>query len=197
MPPATGIVHQVNLEFLAKVVQAAQDGSETVLYPDTLVGTDSHTTMINALGVLGWGVDGIEAEAVMLGQPYFMLIPEVVGVRLSGEAVDYLASGSEMGFGAVADPEPWLEELGMPGSVLDPTQLIDAAALIEAAYDARQTLAASRERWPLLAAAGANFVDLRPVAGAIRRAILPSGAISDGASPELQRLPQQRVVPRE
>ena len=97
------------------------------------------------------------------------------GFSLIGEAVEYLASGSEMGFGAVADPEPWLEELGMPGSVLDPPQLIDAAALIEAAYDARQTLAASRERWPLLAAAGATFVDLRPVAGAIRRALLPSG----------------------
>ena len=80
VPPATGIVHQVNLEYLAKVVW--DDG--TVLYPDSLVGTDSHTTMINGLGVVGWGVGGIEAEAVMLGQPIYMLLPEVVGVKLSG-----------------------------------------------------------------------------------------------------------------
>lgn len=81
VPPATGIVHQVNLEYLAKVVW--DDGDW--LYPDSLVGTDSHTTMINGLGVLGWGVGGIEAEACMLGQPISMLIPEVVGVRLSGQ----------------------------------------------------------------------------------------------------------------
>ncbi len=80
VPPATGIVHQVNLEYLAKVTWD-QDG---VLYPDSLVGTDSHTTMINGLGVLGWGVGGIEAEAVMLGQPIYMLIPEVVGMKLVG-----------------------------------------------------------------------------------------------------------------
>jgi aconitate hydratase len=81
VPPATGIVHQVNLEYLAKVVWD-NNGS---LYPDSLVGTDSHTTMINGLGVLGWGVGGIEAEAVMLGQPIYMLIPEVVGFKLSGQ----------------------------------------------------------------------------------------------------------------
>ena len=80
VPPATGIVHQVNLEYLAKVVWE-KDG---VLFPDSLVGTDSHTTMINGLGVVGWGVGGIEAEAVMLGQPIYMLIPEVIGVRLTG-----------------------------------------------------------------------------------------------------------------
>jgi aconitate hydratase len=80
VPPATGIVHQVNLEFLAKVV-LTRDG---VAFPDTLVGTDSHTTMINGLGVVGWGVGGIEAEAVMLGQPLYMLTPDVVGFRLSG-----------------------------------------------------------------------------------------------------------------
>ncbi len=80
VPPGTGIVHQVNLEYLAKVVW---DNAGT-LYPDSLVGTDSHTTMINGLGVLGWGVGGIEAEAVMLGQPIYMLIPEVVGVKLTG-----------------------------------------------------------------------------------------------------------------
>jgi aconitate hydratase A / 2-methylisocitrate dehydratase len=88
VPPATGIVHQVNLEFLAKVVQAAKDDSGVVLYPDTLVGTDSHTTMINGLGVLGWGVGGIEAEAAMLGQPYYFLTPKVVGFKLEGKLGD-------------------------------------------------------------------------------------------------------------
>ena len=86
VPPDTGIVHQVNLEFLARVVMQApaQDGALSVAYPDTLVGTDSHTTMINGLGVLGWGVGGIEAEAAMLGQPVSMLLPHVIGVRLTG-----------------------------------------------------------------------------------------------------------------
>lgn len=84
VPPATGICHQVNLEFLAKTVWRHQYQGRQVAYPDTVVGTDSHTTMINSLGVLGWGVGGIEAEAAMLGQPVSMLIPEVVGVKLSG-----------------------------------------------------------------------------------------------------------------
>jgi aconitate hydratase len=84
VPPATGIVHQVNLEYLAKVVQTRTHNGELVAYPDSLVGTDSHTTMINGLGVLGWGVGGIEAEAVMLEQPIYMLIPEVVGFKLTG-----------------------------------------------------------------------------------------------------------------
>ncbi|HZP81758.1 MAG TPA: aconitase family protein, partial [Chthonomonadaceae bacterium] len=83
VPPSTGIVHQVNLEYLARVVFTAEQGGETLAYPDTLVGTDSHTTMINGLGVLGWGVGGIEAEAAMLGQPLSMLIPQVVGFRLT------------------------------------------------------------------------------------------------------------------
>ena len=83
VPPATGIVHQVNLEFLARVVFAGE-GDSGAAYPDTLIGTDSHTTMINGLGVLGWGVGGIEAEAAMLGQPVSMLVPQVVGFRLSG-----------------------------------------------------------------------------------------------------------------
>ena len=85
VPPGTGIVHQVNLEYLAPVVQLRDQFGELTAYPDTLVGTDSHTTMINGLGVLGWGVGGIEAEAVMLGQPYFMLIPDVVGMKLIGD----------------------------------------------------------------------------------------------------------------
>jgi aconitate hydratase len=86
VPPGTGICHQVNLEHVAQVVWTGEDQSgETVAYPDTLVGTDSHTTMVNGLGVLGWGVGGIEAEAAMLGQPVSMLIPEVVGFRLSGQ----------------------------------------------------------------------------------------------------------------
>ena len=85
VPPAVGIVHQVNLEYLAKVVFLGKDDAGPVAFPDTLVGTDSHTTMINGLGVLGWGVGGIEAEAVMLGQPLYMLAPEVIGMELSGE----------------------------------------------------------------------------------------------------------------
>ncbi|HEX8937306.1 MAG TPA: aconitate hydratase AcnA [Sphingomicrobium sp.] len=86
VPPGTGICHQVNLEHIAQVVWTDEDQSgETLAYPDTLVGTDSHTTMVNGLGVLGWGVGGIEAEAAMLGQPVSMLIPEVVGFRLSGQ----------------------------------------------------------------------------------------------------------------
>ncbi|ELI4078910.1 aconitate hydratase AcnA [Staphylococcus pseudintermedius] len=85
VPPATGIVHQVNLEYLANVVHVREENGEQVAFPDTLVGTDSHTTMINGLGVLGWGVGGIEAEAGMLGQPSYFPIPEVIGVRLTNE----------------------------------------------------------------------------------------------------------------
>ena len=89
VPPGTGICHQVNLEYLAQTVwtDTDQSGAE-VAYPDTLVGTDSHTTMVNGLAVLGWGVGGIEAEAAMLGQPISMLIPEVVGFELTGEMVE-------------------------------------------------------------------------------------------------------------
>lgn len=84
VPPGTGIVHQVNLEYLASVIATAKKDGKQLAFPDTLVGTDSHTTMINGLGVLGWGVGGIEAEAAMLGQPLSMLIPEVVGFKLTG-----------------------------------------------------------------------------------------------------------------
>jgi aconitate hydratase len=84
VPPGIGIVHQVNLEYLARGVHAKKDGKQTVYYPDTLVGTDSHTTMINGIGVVGWGVGGIEAEAGMLGQPVYFLTPDVVGVHLKG-----------------------------------------------------------------------------------------------------------------
>src|SRR5213594_1457079 len=84
VPPATGIVHQVNLEYLARGVVTATAGGRTLAFPDTLVGTDSHTTMINGLGVVGWGVGGIEAEAVMLGQPLYIVMPEVIGFELSG-----------------------------------------------------------------------------------------------------------------
>ena len=85
VPPGTGICHQVNLEYLSKVVWSSKSGSDLYAYPDTLVGTDSHTTMVNGLSVLGWGVGGIEAEAAMLGQPISMLIPEVIGVELRGK----------------------------------------------------------------------------------------------------------------
>src|SRR5665213_45574 len=102
VPPNTGIVHQVNLEYLGRVVFDHTSGSSHQAYPDTLVGTDSHTTMINGLGVLGWGVGGIEAEAAMLGQPVTMLIPQVIGVRLSGSldpgatATDLVLTVTEM-----------------------------------------------------------------------------------------------------
>ena len=103
VPPGMGICHQVNLEYLARVTftKTEADGSVTA-YPDTLVGTDSHTTMINGLGVLGWGVGGIEAEAAMLGQPVSMLVPQVVGFRLEGKlkegttATDLVLTVTEM-----------------------------------------------------------------------------------------------------
>jgi aconitate hydratase len=85
VPPGTGICHQVNLEYLGRAVFTSTEDSATLAYPDTLVGTDSHTTMVNGLGVLGWGVGGIEAEACMLGQPLSMLVPEVVGFKLHGK----------------------------------------------------------------------------------------------------------------
>lgn len=85
VPPGTGICHQVNLEYLGQVVWTSEREGRTEVYPDTLVGTDSHTTMINGLGILGWGVGGIEAEAAMLGQPFSMIIPDVIGFRLEGE----------------------------------------------------------------------------------------------------------------
>ncbi|GIW88951.1 MAG: aconitate hydratase [Isosphaeraceae bacterium] len=102
VPPGTGIVHQVNLEYLASVVFLSEGDGPATAYPDTLVGTDSHTTMINGLGVLGWGVGGIEAEAAMLGQPVSMLVPQVVGFRLSGKlpegatATDLVLTVTEM-----------------------------------------------------------------------------------------------------
>ncbi|MDR1989179.1 MAG: aconitate hydratase AcnA [Acidobacteriaceae bacterium] len=102
VPPGTGICHQVNLEYLGKTVFVSEENGESVAYPDSLVGTDSHTTMINGLGVLGWGVGGIEAEAAMLGQPVSMLIPEVVGFKLHGKlpagatATDLVLTVTEM-----------------------------------------------------------------------------------------------------
>ncbi len=102
VPPDTGICHQVNLEYLARVVCAMPYGNRFEAYPDSVVGTDSHTTMVNALGVFGWGVGGIEAEAAMLGQPSSMLIPEVIGFRLHGRlsagatATDLVLTVTEM-----------------------------------------------------------------------------------------------------
>jgi aconitate hydratase len=102
VPPRSGICHQVNLEHMGKVVIIENSGGQTMAYPDTLVGLDSHTTMINGIGVMGWGVGGIEAEAVMLGQPYYMSIPQVIGVRISGQlktgitATDLVLTVTEM-----------------------------------------------------------------------------------------------------
>jgi aconitate hydratase len=95
VPPATGIVHQVNLEYLAPVVMEKKVNGINLLYPDSVVGTDSHTTMINGLGVLGWGVGGIEAEACMLGEPSYFTVPEVIGVKLNGE-LNKLASATDL-----------------------------------------------------------------------------------------------------
>ncbi len=102
VPPGSGIIHQVNLEFLARVAEVRKIKDENTIIIDTLVGTDSHTTMVNGLGVMGWGVGGIEAEAVMLGQPYFMLLPEVIGFKLTGKlpegatATDLVLTVTEM-----------------------------------------------------------------------------------------------------
>jgi aconitate hydratase len=102
VPPNSGICHQVNLEYLGQVIITAKNGNKSFAYPDTLVGTDSHTPMINGIGVMGWGVGGIEAEAVILGQPYYMSIPEVIGVKMVGElqegvtATDLVLAVTEM-----------------------------------------------------------------------------------------------------
>ena len=131
VPPGTGIVHQVNLEYLAPVVLTDRVGDYVVAYPDTCIGTDSHTTMIDGLGVLGWGVGGIEAEAVMLGQPYYMVTPEVVGVRLTGSlpegstATDLVLSITEM-LRKVGVVEKFVEFYG-PG--LESLPLVDRATI--------------------------------------------------------------------
>ena len=131
VPPGTGIVHQVNLEYLAEVVLSGDDVVNPVAFLDTCVGTDSHTTMVNGLGVLGWGVGGIEAEAVMLGQPYYMVVPEVVGVRLTGTlpngstATDLVLSIVEM-LRAVGVVEKFVEFYG-PG--LKELSLADRATI--------------------------------------------------------------------
>ncbi len=114
VPPGTGIVHQVNLEYLAPVVQLREQFGELTAYPDTLVGTDSHTTMINGLGVLGWGVGGIEAEAAMLGQPISMLLPQVVGFRLTGELPEG-ATATDL----VLTVTQILRELGVVGKLVE------------------------------------------------------------------------------
>ncbi len=114
VPPGTGICHQVNLEYLSQVVFRRADGDQTLAYPDTLVGTDSHTTMVNGLGVLGWGVGGIEAEAAMLGQPVSMLIPEVVGFRLTGRLSEG-ATGTDL----VLRVTQMLRERGVVGKFVE------------------------------------------------------------------------------
>lgn len=115
VPPGSGIVHQVNLEYLARVVfeNDASDGSK-ILYPDSVVGTDSHTTMINGLGVLGWGVGGIEAEAVMLGQSISMLLPEVIGYKLEGK-LSSLATSTDL----VLTITKHLRQLGVVGKFVE------------------------------------------------------------------------------
>lgn len=114
VPPGSGIVHQVNLEYLARVVFSESPDGKKILYPDSLVGTDSHTTMINGLGVLGWGVGGIEAEAVMLGQAIAMLLPEVIGYKLVGK-LDPLATSTDL----VLTITKNLRQLGVVGKFVE------------------------------------------------------------------------------
>ena len=114
VPPNTGIVHQVNLEHLARVIFGAEQNGELMAYPDTVVGTDSHTTMINGIGVLGWGVGGIEAEAAMLGQAITMLIPQVVGFKLTGELPEG-ATATDL----VLTVVQMLRELGVVGKFVE------------------------------------------------------------------------------
>ena len=136
VPPDTGIVHQVNLEYLARVVFVQESNGKRTAYPDTLVGTDSHTTMINGLGVLGWGVGGIEAEAAMLGQPVSMLIPQVVGVKLTGNlhegatATDLVLTITEMlrNHGVVGKFVEYFGP-GLPGAARWPTAPPSATCL--------------------------------------------------------------------
>lgn len=114
VPPGSGIVHQVNLEYLARVVFSEAPTGQKILYPDSVVGTDSHTTMINGLGVLGWGVGGIEAEAVMLGQSIAMLLPEVIGYKLVG-ALNSLATSTDL----VLTITKHLRQLGVVGKFVE------------------------------------------------------------------------------
>lgn len=114
VPPGSGIVHQVNLEYLARVVFNESPSGEKILYPDSLVGTDSHTTMINGLGVLGWGVGGIEAEAVMLGQSIAMLLPDVIGYKLIGK-LNALATSTDL----VLTITKHLRQLGVVGKFVE------------------------------------------------------------------------------
>lgn len=114
VPPGSGIVHQVNLEYLARVVFSEAPNGQKILYPDSVVGTDSHTTMINGLGVLGWGVGGIEAEAVMLGQSIAMLLPEVIGYKLVG-TLSSLATSTDL----VLTITKHLRQLGVVGKFVE------------------------------------------------------------------------------
>lgn len=116
---------------------------------------------------------------------------------LIGDATEYLETGAELGLGGMADPEPWLERAALPAAVLEARELLDVAGLVETAYETRATLTAVRERWPRLAAMGATLTDLRPLAVAIRRAILPGGEIADDASAELKRIRTGRARVRE
>jgi aconitate hydratase len=132
VPPATGIVHQVNLEYLAQVVVSQKVGDELIAFPDTLVGTDSHTTMINGLGVVGWGVGGIEAEAAMLGQPIDMLTPDVIGVKLYGQLSEGITA---------TDLTLWITQLLRKKGVVDKFVEFFGAGLSSLSLPDRATIA--------------------------------------------------------
>ena len=194
VPPGTGIVHQVNIEHLARVVFTREvDGALQVAYPDTCVGTDSHTTMVNGIGVVGWGVGGIEAEAAMLGQPVTMLIPRVVGFKLSGElpegatATDLVLTITEMlrkhgvvgkfvefygdGVACAAAGQPRHDRQHEPGVRLDHRDLPDRRA------DHRLPAAHRPPRGAARAGRG-----LRQGAGPLARPAAPSRATASGSS---------------
>ena len=121
VPPGTGICHQVNLEYLSQTVWTREEDGKTYAYPDSVVGTDSHTTMVNGLAVLGWGVGGIEAEAAMLGQPISMLVPDVVGFRLEGKLPEG-ATATDLGFSNATyelQPEETARQLLVKGDLGD------------------------------------------------------------------------------
>ena len=205
VPPGTGICHQVNLEYLAQVVWTAADGNRQLAYPDTLVGTDSHTTMVNGLAVLGWGVGGIEAEAAMLGQPISMVIPEVVGFKLTGRlpegatATDLVLTVTEM-----------LRKKGVVGKFvefygdgLDRLPLADRATIGNMAPSTARRAASSRStasRWNTFASPDARPSESlwsrpTPSAGAVARQRRPRPIFSDISRSISARSSQASPVP--
>ena len=185
VPPGTGIVHQVNIEYLARVVFTKEIAGRTVAYPDSLVGTDSHTTMINGVGVLGWGVGGIEAEAAMLGQPIAMLVPEVIGFRLVGKlkegitATDAVLTITEM-LRKKGVVEKFVEFFG-PG--MEELSLTDRATIANMAPEYGATMGffpVDKESLAYLRATGRSEADIALVEASLREI----GLFHEASAPE-------------